>query len=348
MKEKDHWIDYAKAIGIILVVYGHAARGIHGAGLPIDESFFRIVDSIIYSFHMPLFFFLSGLLFYDSLIKRGTGGFIVNKIDTIVYPFILWSLLQGSVEVALTHYTTHGLSFSEVLSFFWSPRAQFWFLHTLFCIFVLCALIYSLMSKAYSFVLFIALALLFVMSNTLQMGLLMDYIAGNAVFFVLGIEFEGMRDFFKRRYRALALIFGAVFLAAQTIFHFVLKQTYDVGGVGVLLLAVVSILFIVALSMWLSTLRSRWMLFIGTSSMAIYLMHILAGSGVRILLINVAGIRTASTHLIVGTVLGVTAPLLALILIERYKLNFLFAPPRPLSATGMVERLNRRASPLEP
>lgn len=348
MKEKYHWIDYAKAIGIILVVYGHAARGIHSAGLPIDETFFRIVDSMIYSFHMPLFFFLSGLLFYDSLAKRGTGGFIINKIDTIVYPFILWSLLQGTVEVALASYKTHDVSFFEVLSFLWNPRAQFWFLHTLFCIFVLSALIYSLMSKAYSLVLLLALAVLFVISKALNMGPLIEYIAGNIVFFVFGIEFDGMREFFQRRYQSLAITFGVAFLAGQYIFHFVLKQTYDVGGGAVLMLATVSILFIVSLSMWLTKARWKWMIFIGTSSMAIYLMHILAGSGVRILLTNIAGIRTASIHLIVGTVLGVTAPLLALVLIERFKLNFLFVPPLPISATCMIERLNNKARPLEP
>src|SRR5690554_6514824 len=105
MQERNAWVDYAKAIGIILVVYGHVARGVFNAGLPMDEELFVLVDSIIYSFHMPLFFFLSGLFFYDSLMKRGTGGLIVNKVDTIVYPFIVWSLLQGFFEVALSNYT---------------------------------------------------------------------------------------------------------------------------------------------------------------------------------------------------------------------------------------------------
>jgi len=53
------WVDYAKGIGIILVVYGHVARGIFSAGMIVNEKIFRLVDSVIYSFHMPLFFFLS-------------------------------------------------------------------------------------------------------------------------------------------------------------------------------------------------------------------------------------------------------------------------------------------------
>lgn len=44
------WIDYAKSICIYLVLLGHAH-----ASQPVTD--------FIYTFHMPLFFFLSGCLF---------------------------------------------------------------------------------------------------------------------------------------------------------------------------------------------------------------------------------------------------------------------------------------------
>lgn len=58
MNERNQWVDLCKGIGIILVVYGHVARGVFNAGIPLDEASYKLVDSIIYSFHMPLFFFL--------------------------------------------------------------------------------------------------------------------------------------------------------------------------------------------------------------------------------------------------------------------------------------------------
>jgi len=143
MHERNDWAGYAKAIGIILVVYGHVARGLVNAGLPMDKHWFELVDSVIYTFHMPLFFFLSGLFFYDSLVKRGTTGMIVNKIDTIIYPYIIWSLLQGFTEVSLSHYTIGHVTPGQVLSFAWQPRAQFWFLFALFQISVVCSFIYK-------------------------------------------------------------------------------------------------------------------------------------------------------------------------------------------------------------
>lgn len=50
-KERLHWLDYSKAIGMYLVVLGHVIK---------DNS--QLLKVIIYSFHMPLFFFLSGFL----------------------------------------------------------------------------------------------------------------------------------------------------------------------------------------------------------------------------------------------------------------------------------------------
>ncbi|MBC1212116.1 acyltransferase family protein [Listeria booriae] len=69
INERITWIDYAKGIGIILVVYGHVLRGVFEAGLDIPIKLFTYEDSFIYSFHMPLFFFLSGL-FANHLLKR--------------------------------------------------------------------------------------------------------------------------------------------------------------------------------------------------------------------------------------------------------------------------------------
>ena len=66
MENRSHWVDYAKAIGIVLVVYGHVLKGLHSAGIKMPEAFYELSYSIVYTFHMPLFFFLSGLFFYSS------------------------------------------------------------------------------------------------------------------------------------------------------------------------------------------------------------------------------------------------------------------------------------------
>ncbi len=70
-------IDIAKAIGIFLIVLGHT--------LETGE-----LRKFIYSFHVPLFFFLSGLCFS----KKKNSVFIRKKMLTIYIPYILISLFS--------------------------------------------------------------------------------------------------------------------------------------------------------------------------------------------------------------------------------------------------------------
>ena len=46
MKERVHWIDIAKGLGIIAVVIGHIYNN-------------QVIFKWLYSFHMPLFFFVA-------------------------------------------------------------------------------------------------------------------------------------------------------------------------------------------------------------------------------------------------------------------------------------------------
>lgn len=78
------WIDVAKGITIILVVIGH-----------LNVKWFPRLNPLIseiYTFHMALFFILSGLTFKikeDDSFKR----FIIKKLKTLVIPYYVFSLL---------------------------------------------------------------------------------------------------------------------------------------------------------------------------------------------------------------------------------------------------------------
>lgn len=71
VKERIRWIDMAKGIGILLVMIGH----LH---LPY-------VTAWIYTFHIPLFFILSGCVFRSFEINF--KSFLIKKIKSIVVPY---------------------------------------------------------------------------------------------------------------------------------------------------------------------------------------------------------------------------------------------------------------------
>jgi fucose 4-O-acetylase-like acetyltransferase len=73
-KIRINWVDQLKGFGIILVIYGH--------NLPFLESY-------IYTFHMPLFFFIGGLFHPDEL----NSTIIKKRAKQILIPYLLWSSL---------------------------------------------------------------------------------------------------------------------------------------------------------------------------------------------------------------------------------------------------------------
>ncbi|MBE9229517.1 acyltransferase family protein [Phormidium sp. LEGE 05292] len=86
-------IDIAKGLGILLVVFGHNQIVLKEQG----ELF-----NIIYSFHLPLFFFLAGLFFKaDDKITRLMQG----KFDSIIKPYFVTLIVVGAIYIPLNHYS---------------------------------------------------------------------------------------------------------------------------------------------------------------------------------------------------------------------------------------------------
>ena len=92
--ERVDWIDALKAFAIFLVTLGHVFGGLG------HNRFF--VRNLIYSFHMPLFFAISGYVAaYVLLVKNGdvrmslgeVGGFMRRKFHTLIVPYVLFPLL---------------------------------------------------------------------------------------------------------------------------------------------------------------------------------------------------------------------------------------------------------------
>jgi fucose 4-O-acetylase-like acetyltransferase len=78
MGKRIEWIDAAKGIGIILVVAGH---------VPTTDP----IRQFIYSFHMPLFFFLSGLVFKSENLDL--KSFFLKKARSLLFPYICFAII---------------------------------------------------------------------------------------------------------------------------------------------------------------------------------------------------------------------------------------------------------------
>ncbi|MGS2718547.1 acyltransferase family protein [Eionea flava] len=326
-QSRSDWVDYAKCIGIVLVVYGHVARGVYNAGIAMPESFYHWTDSIIYTFHMPLFFFLSGLFFLNTFQKKGGLRLSISKIDTVFYPYIIWSLFQGVIEATLSSYTNGTVSYADVFHLLVEPRAQFWFLYALFFIFIVSAILFTLLpKKAVSVGLLVSLVL-YLLIGHVYVGAMPNHVFHNLLFFILGIAFFHYFTLDAAVVSRWFLLWLLLFVVGQYGFYLHEESLGVFSRVAKVLLIVVSILLVVSIAYLGAKKPKKWIVFVGTASMAIYVMHILAGSGVRIMLSRFLDIDSYIVHLLLGTLMAIIAPLLVFAFIKKYRIPFVFSLP---------------------
>lgn len=319
-------VDFVKGIGIVLVVYGHVVRGIVGAGIPFDEHWFQLVDRTIYSFHMPLFFFLSGVLFHASFARKGKVDFVVGKLKTVAYPYLLWSILQGMIEFLLSRWTNGGVTAGDVFSLLWQPRAQFWFLYMLFFVFLIATFVYAQRSDRRDYGILLA-ALALYLANWSPIDTYVFNMFGFCfAYFALGVAFPHAVSWLgKIPFRLLSV---ALFVAASYFVQGIGGGTEDGGNLLKLLLALLGIVGSIELAGLALKMRINWIGMLGRYSLEIYLLHILVGSGIRIALQKVFGIVDPAVHLLLGTLLGLWIPLLIAYIAERSGVRWLFMAPK--------------------
>jgi len=323
------WLDLARGMGIVLVVAGHAERGLVSANIARGPAW-HWFDLGLYTFHMPLFMLLAGLNVAGSL-KRGHREFLRGKLWTIAWPYVLWSLVQGTLLVLLSGMTNGKGDWSALARIAWQPISPFWFLYALMVYMVVVAFIGV---RARVLVL-LALAGL-VASTFLDGDSIAHQICYQAVFFVTGV-------LGANRVRALPpksvllVLFAALWCGAFALMPhggatpYLAPAALPAAACGI---AFVLVLARVATGSMVQPLFMR----LGRASMTIYVMHILGTAGARIVLTRLhipqhpAGWPVL--YWIACTAVGLGVPLLAHEILARYG---------GLTALGLAPR--KRAPP---
>lgn len=131
------WIDYAKVFGIFLVVYGHG-------------NFCGDLFNYIYSFHMPMFFIICGVLYKPvSLVQTLKKGWISLMRPYIILniicwtPFLIVKFLDDSLTMQYVFSKLGGvlLGLGYEKNGFSPISSPCWFIYTLFLMKVILAVI---------------------------------------------------------------------------------------------------------------------------------------------------------------------------------------------------------------
>jgi fucose 4-O-acetylase-like acetyltransferase len=131
--DRVEYIDIARGIGILLVALAHA-----------DVSLFSpYLHRLIYSFHMPLFFFLSGYFFN---LETPFWLMLKKRFNTVLKPYLVTILLIYIVSLSFTNIrfvTVFGrIAKSLYATGYYIDWVQLWFLPSLFVTSVFAYLFY--------------------------------------------------------------------------------------------------------------------------------------------------------------------------------------------------------------
>ncbi|MGB3006843.1 MAG: acyltransferase [Chitinophagaceae bacterium] len=315
-KERMQWVDYLRGIAIVLVVYRHILIGIERSGIIIPP-YLTDANMIFYSFRMPLFFILAGIFINSSLKKRTIKQFAFVKFEHLLYPYLVWSFLQITIQIIFSNLTNSDRGIEDYTYIFYQPRNldQFWYLPALFNTTMIYSLIKIKFRAGIKIQIALGIILYFLSSYMWGISMLSDWMEFY-IFFALG---NAISNFFfvesTQRFLQKPVLFVfiiPVFVLTQ-LYYLQQPESYYLqqlqGKVIFLAIALAGCLCMLILSFRLQRITAfSFLRVLGYHSLYIYVMHVFVAALIRIVLTNLLGIHNPPILLFWGIVFGVTVP----------------------------------------
>ena len=344
------WIDYARGITILLVVYRHVFEGLgnvgEGSGSFAGLKYFNI---FFFSFRMPLFFIVSGIFVGSSLVRKGIGDYIGNRFQTIFYPLMVWGSIQISMQLLFAGYANANREPMDYLHLIIEPRKieQFWYLNALFFVSVLYALVHWY-GKVKSWQQLVLGAVLYAIGgychvHNIHIGFLID-VCFFYLFFAVGHVFSDM-VLNTKNHKVLSswkttLVALPVFVLIQhffTVLNLEHKDDYYVQYKLPAVFALVALVggaFVIQVSFLLQKLNMmRFLRVIGYHSLYIYVMHLMITAATRAVMLKLFHVQNIPVIMVVSVTVGVILPIILYNIAERMGAWWLFSLKKPATVS---------------
>lgn len=267
-------LDIAKAVCIILVVIGHYVP---------DNSpmWYVMLHDVIYTFHMPLFMFVSGYVYIATKKDTAYSVFLLKKIRRLMVPYLATSvvviviklLTQGSMSV------DNPVTVFSFVEMFYLPVAGYflWFIWALWWMFVLVPLFKRKQSHVVIFILGIVLH--FIPVELPQIFCLKQF-SGMLMYFMFGVfvfENDRLHRFLRKFNWGKVVCASIAFVSGQFLF---LTNGIGEGGTYLLniMLPFIGIWFVIETAKvvcndWTDACEGHPLIWVAQSSYIIYLFH---------------------------------------------------------------------------
>ena len=339
------WLDSLKGFAIICVVLGHVFDGYLNAGaFPEYRCVEYSIFQAIYTFHMPLFFLVSGFMYamaYFDAEGRPKWAKLKWQLPNIAIVYFLFTALLVSFRMLFARYANNDASWSDLLCSPWRPFSLYWYLYVLAVLYIVCLPLPRLRKGYLLLPVFLVLSLLasdipFVFGFAVQYRFLFF-----AIYFFIGIVL------FRAKVSVSWLAASLGFVAS-----FVLSLLFWGGGSDWpndclnhqpylnTLVALGFCLFFWKLFSSVKALNVSLLNLCGRYCLEIYVTHCFLTAGFRSIL-PALGLTNFWLNVVLNTVLSTALPLLFAIVLQRIGFHdILFRP-----AYFIKSRIEARAKP---
>ncbi len=302
-------IDTLRGLACILLVAFHVIGHDSTAGLRLPhEHVLPQINDALALLRMPLFSLLSGFVYAWRPYSGQPEVFVKAKVRRLIVPLLLvgtfFAVLQASTPGANGgHYDWRLLHIV--------PVAHFWFLESLFIIFMLVIVLerFGLLATPGRFALvWLASAGIFLL-DPLPIYLGLEGATYLMPFFLLGLA---SNRFGERLPRGVVLLStGAVLVALVLYVGLVVRMLPNRIEPVALAISVCAGVFLLR-----SQFEVRWLAWIGVYSFAIYLFHSMFSAASRIVLLNI-GVQSVPLLFTLGLLAGVSGPIVVAMILHR-------------------------------
>jgi fucose 4-O-acetylase-like acetyltransferase len=221
--ERLTWIDIFKGIGIVLVVFGHS-------GIPTKLSWW------IWSFHMPMFFFISGFLF-NPATNPSFKIFFFKRVKMLVFPYFSYSIIIMFCFFLLsninnyTKFEVFTLSgFINVFLYGWNGLAL-WFIPVLFFLEIIFYCIRKISNRNRTLsvlIVFFSLVTFLLSKHQIRLLYKFEVVPGALVFYGLGCLLHShIVNFIKTNKIILFVLVAITLFIINFIFCFINNSKLD-------------------------------------------------------------------------------------------------------------------------
>ena len=218
-KSRLAYIDIARGIGIMLVVLGHTLAE---ANYHVQNSTVLFLGQLIYSFHMPLFFFLSGMFFKPEIPFL---DMLMRRFDIVLKPYLFAIFMIYFVSVfydknlglstAILRIIKSLYGNSYYMELYWS---QLWFLPALFATSLFAYFFYAVFKRLPVWTMFLGLLLTLVV-GILTIGWFMPL---KLALFGFDLELNGLPFSLD-----IVLVCGFFFLLGRVVYEHVSMEIFS-------------------------------------------------------------------------------------------------------------------------